>query len=177
MLARLRSAGVVFAIDWVPNRFQVPCFAAWIWSADLPVTFLGFGAHSAPEVALSRAVTEAAQSRLTAIAGTREDLPPIYEQIRHAGGDPPNPAAAAANPTDAAASRADAAAGWADIITGHRGGGSDLGHELTRLSTRVLTVTGFEPLRVDLSTDDDFAVVKVIVPGTGSDFDRFHSPG
>jgi ribosomal protein S12 methylthiotransferase accessory factor len=163
MLALLRSAGVVFAIDWVPNRFRVPCFAVWIWSEDLPVLFLGFGAHRAPEVALSRAVTEAAQSRLTAIAGTREDLPPVYEQIRRAAGARPIPAAAATS--------------WAEVTAGHHGGGSDLGHELTRLSTTVRAVTGFEPLLVDLSTDDDFAVVKVIVPGTGVDLDRIHSPG
>jgi hypothetical protein len=64
MLARLRSASIVFDIVHVRNRFGVPCFAARVWSEDLPITCLGFGAHLAPEVALSRAVTEAAQGRL-----------------------------------------------------------------------------------------------------------------
>jgi ribosomal protein S12 methylthiotransferase accessory factor len=35
---------------------------------------MGSGCHLWPEIALSRALTEAAQSRLTAISGAREDL-------------------------------------------------------------------------------------------------------
>ena len=33
-----------------------------------------------------------------------------------------------------------------------------------------------EGLAILLDAEDDFAVVKVIVPGTASDLDRFHSP-
>lgn len=36
--------------------------------------YQGFGAHLAPEVALARAITEAAQTRLTYIAGARDDF-------------------------------------------------------------------------------------------------------
>jgi ribosomal protein S12 methylthiotransferase accessory factor len=36
--------------------------------------YQGFGAHLAPEIALSRALTEAAQTRLTYIAGARDDF-------------------------------------------------------------------------------------------------------
>ncbi|MEF3052712.1 YcaO-like family protein, partial [Mycobacterium tuberculosis variant caprae] len=53
------------------------CFAAELTSATLEVTFGGFGLHHDPNVALSRAITEAAQSRITAISGAREDLPSL----------------------------------------------------------------------------------------------------
>lgn len=58
------------------------CFAAELTSATLEVTFGGFGLHHDPNVALSRAITEAAQSRITAISGAREDLPSaIYHRF------------------------------------------------------------------------------------------------
>ena len=40
--------------------------------------FLGVGCHLSPEVALARALTEAAQSRLTFIAGSRDDMFPEH---------------------------------------------------------------------------------------------------
>ncbi len=43
----------------------------------IEVPFTGSGLHHDPNVALSRAITEAAQSRLTAISGAREDLPSV----------------------------------------------------------------------------------------------------
>ncbi|HZC75604.1 MAG TPA: YcaO-like family protein [Gaiellaceae bacterium] len=43
----------------------------------------GYGCHPSRAVALSRALTEAAQGRLTAIAGSRDDLPPsTYRRLR-----------------------------------------------------------------------------------------------
>ncbi len=163
MFARLRSAQTIFDIEYLPNRFGVPCFAARIWSEELPVTCLGFGAHSAPEVALSRAVTEAAQSRLTAITGSREDLPPLYDLVAHGTDERPQAVAATA--------------GWAEVAARPEPQSTDVGAELARLSGTVADVLGVEPLLVDLSTDDEFAVVKVVVPGTRSDLDRFHTPG
>jgi ribosomal protein S12 methylthiotransferase accessory factor len=53
----------------------VGCYEAFVWSADLPVRFAGWGCHRDADVALCRALTEAAQSRLTMVAGTRDDLP------------------------------------------------------------------------------------------------------
>ena len=44
---------------------------------DLPVVWRGSGSHLSPEVAVSRALTEAAQSRLTFISGARDDLPEL----------------------------------------------------------------------------------------------------
>lgn len=58
------------------------CFAAELTSPMVEIPFSGSGLHHDPNVALSRAITEAAQSRLTAISGAREDLPSaIYERF------------------------------------------------------------------------------------------------
>ena len=163
LLDRLRAAGMVFDLVLVPSRFDVPCFAARVWSADLPVTCLGFGAHGAPDVALSRALTEAAQARLTTITGSREDLPSVYEQVRHGGDQPPTPVRDGLD--------------WSVAVAGFPHCDEDLAVELAGLSARVTRAAGAEPLLVDLSTDPDFAVVKVLVPGTGTDLDRLHDPG
>lgn len=57
-------------------------------------TFGGSGCHLSKEIALSRALTEAAQSRLTFIAGSRDDLfPDVYEPAQDTSG------AAASSPT------------------------------------------------------------------------------
>jgi ribosomal protein S12 methylthiotransferase accessory factor len=57
-------------------------------------TFGGSGCHLSKEIALSRALTEAAQSRLTFIAGSRDDLfPDVYEPA------PNTPSVAATSPT------------------------------------------------------------------------------
>jgi ribosomal protein S12 methylthiotransferase accessory factor len=46
--------------------------------------YYGSGCHLSTEIALSRALTEAAQSRLTFIAGSRDDLyPSCYEPAKH----------------------------------------------------------------------------------------------
>jgi ribosomal protein S12 methylthiotransferase accessory factor len=39
--------------------------------------YQGFGAHLVPEIAIARALTEAAQTRLTYIAGARDDFFPF----------------------------------------------------------------------------------------------------
>lgn len=79
----VRTAGASLSVTHIPSRFGVPCFAARIWSADFAITNIGFGAHLAADVAISRAITEAAQSRLTAIAGSRDDIGAIYAQVQH----------------------------------------------------------------------------------------------
>jgi YcaO-like protein with predicted kinase domain len=56
--------------------------------------FVGFGAHLDPEIAVCRAVCEAAQSRLTTISGARDDqLPATYSamQFFEPSGKPPSP--------------------------------------------------------------------------------------
>jgi YcaO-like protein with predicted kinase domain len=78
-LDRFQRAGVAAAVWEVPSDTGLPVFECLI--ADRSIDPLrrvcaagGAGCHTAREVALLRALTEAAQSRLTAIAGSRDDM-------------------------------------------------------------------------------------------------------
>ncbi|MFJ5220925.1 YcaO-like family protein [Streptomyces sp. NPDC088354] len=74
LVDRIAEASVLMTIEMIENRFDVPCFRCFLWSDDYPVLAVGAGAHSSAEIALTRALTEAAQSRLAAIAGVRDDM-------------------------------------------------------------------------------------------------------
>nr|BFF24912.1 hypothetical protein GCM10025732_28770 [Glycomyces mayteni] len=83
LIGRIRSAGGRLEIaDASLERWRpVRCFTCSLWMPDMGAMFGGAGAHTSPAIALSRAVTEAAQSRLTFIAGTRDDLDPrVYRR-------------------------------------------------------------------------------------------------
>ncbi|MEE1775558.1 YcaO-like family protein [Streptomyces sp. NPDC048210] len=75
VIDQLAAAGMMFELALVDGPYGLPVCVAYLWSEDYPVVFAGGGCHSTPAIALTRALTEAAQSRLTAIAGTRDDLP------------------------------------------------------------------------------------------------------
>jgi YcaO-like protein with predicted kinase domain len=77
MIGRLRRAGGRVRIFDVTCGIAVPAFFVEAVFPDLPRVWMGSGCHPAPEVALSRALTEAAQSRLTYIAGARDDIVPV----------------------------------------------------------------------------------------------------
>ncbi|POX42732.1 hypothetical protein C3486_03950 [Streptomyces sp. Ru73] len=147
------EAAVYLEIALVPNRWQVPCFVAYVWSEDFPVWSAGSGAHSSPDVALSRAITEAAQSRLTFITGTRDDLPALYHD------DPRNRPCA---PPDLVT--------YPDAVASYRTGFDDVTAELTWLTGRISRATGCGPLAVRLADRDELAVVRVVCPGL-----RFHA--
>ncbi|MEK8104212.1 YcaO-like family protein [Micromonospora sp. M12] len=70
----LLRAGCWVEVCDITNAVDVPCYAASIWSPDLPVTFGGFGCHVDPEIAVGRAMSEAAQSRLVMVSGARDDI-------------------------------------------------------------------------------------------------------
>ncbi|MGW4213431.1 YcaO-like family protein [Lentzea sp. NPDC004789] len=161
LIEKVRAAGARIDIGHLPSRFGVPCFAARIWSPDFPVMCLGWGAHPAPEIALSRAITEAAQSRLAGIVGTRDDLPSVYGTVRLGNEEPPPPSVVMP---------------WQELPDVPRRRFTGIEAELGWISAEVAEVTGGEPLLVDLSTIDDIAVVKVIVPGVSLNLARVH-PG
>jgi YcaO-like protein with predicted kinase domain len=88
LLAGLKERGIAVALWNVTTDIGVPCFVCRFREAlgnerSAFVAAGGAGCHLNREVALLRAVTEAAQSRLTIIAGSRDDL------VAHdyAGGD------------------------------------------------------------------------------------------
>jgi ribosomal protein S12 methylthiotransferase accessory factor len=73
------AAGVVCGIWETTSDIGVPCF--WVMIVDgepnpfhPPFAAAGMGCHPAREVALLRALTEAAQGRLTFISGARDDV-------------------------------------------------------------------------------------------------------
>jgi ribosomal protein S12 methylthiotransferase accessory factor len=160
LIEKVLAADVTVTITHVPSRFGVSCFSATVWSQDFPAPSGGWGAHLDPQVALSRAITEAAQSRLTGIAGSRDDLPPIYQRVRLSTADTSRPEGRIFR--------------WDDLTGEFPGPFGEVDSELAWVCERVRRVTGVEPLLVDLSTTDEFAVVRVLAPGTIVDMELMH---
>jgi YcaO-like protein with predicted kinase domain len=80
LLQQFRRAGISVKVFDMTSDVDIAVFRAVIFDAELraerplaPST--GTGCHPARGIALARALTEAAQSRLTIIAGSRDDLP------------------------------------------------------------------------------------------------------
>ncbi|HEU5271052.1 MAG TPA: YcaO-like family protein, partial [Jatrophihabitans sp.] len=74
LCAMLHRADVLFEVRLLPSPTGLPCFLAWVSSEDFPAEMYGFGCHLNAEIALTRAVTEAIQTRLCYISGARDDL-------------------------------------------------------------------------------------------------------
>lgn len=74
MIEAIAAAGgrlAIFDIGW---EADVPTFVVDCVFEDLPRVWRGSGTHPSADVALSRAISEAVQSRLTYISGAREDV-------------------------------------------------------------------------------------------------------
>ncbi|MEV7087563.1 YcaO-like family protein [Streptomyces sp. NPDC093085] len=154
LIGRLRAAGAWLELWDLPNRFGVPVMSCYLWREDQPALLVsGSGAHLDPHVALSRAITEAAQSRLTQITGSREDIhPAAYRHAVHRG---PRPATSPGT-------------GWGEVVAQHTNGFATDDGDAEYLAARVAAVTGHPPLVVDLTHGvhqrSEFAVVKVLAP-------------
>lgn len=80
---RVAQAGLTLHVRQVPNPFAVPFFSATIVDnhrLDPVYVNGGQGCHPDPDVAVTRAVTEALQSRLSFIHGGRDDLTDTYRR-------------------------------------------------------------------------------------------------
>lgn len=80
--------GIELAVRHVPNGFALPCIEAVLHepgSASINLA-AGFGLHIDREIALARALCEAAQSRLSHIHGGRDDITNFY--AKYAGANP-----------------------------------------------------------------------------------------
>lgn len=146
LLKTYAEAGV--EVDVVVVAAHPACFEARIRSEALPVTFTGAGCHLDPAIALCRALTEAAQSRLTAIAGARDDLPPVLYRHTTGGG---REDLGAAVPWDG------------------RSGSAGLEADIDLLARHIAARTGHEPIRVTLPSPTGIDVVKVVAPGLAFD--------
>jgi len=151
------NAEVITEIEALPNRFGLPCFRARMWSEDFPLVAVGSGAALSRVVAAERAVNEAAQTRLTQIAGVRDDI----DERRFVSA-----------PQSAVPQRRDIEYSlepeWVELP-----GGGSADFTLEWLVSHVVATTGQEPLLARLSSSADFSVVRVVLPT--AQFDLSHS--
>lgn len=149
LVERIRRAGFRLAIWDLTGALGLPVISAEIVGDDLPRVWFGSGSHPAPDVAVSRALTEAAQARLTYISGARDDLalalrPPspyvAFEDFRE-----PEPERAFGELPDVA--------------------GAEVTEDLELLVER-LAAAGYPPYSVDLTRPElGVPVVRVFAPG------------
>ena len=164
MLAKYHKAGIAVRLWDVTTEIGIPVFLCDIQdpSADEPCRlrrFHGAGCHPHRAIALARALTEAAQTRLTYITGIRDDLLPAeYEEPPTA--DIVEALLDALRRETAPRSFRDAPTFAADDLR------QDLQWELGRLLS-----TGFSrAVAVDLTRPDfDIPVVRVVIPGLEGD--------
>jgi len=81
LLDRFARAGIVVAVWDITSDIGLPTFWCQVMERDdgpglLPHPAEGHGCHLDKSVALVRALTEAAQARVTVISGTRDDMSP-----------------------------------------------------------------------------------------------------
>jgi YcaO-like protein with predicted kinase domain len=153
-----RAAGVDVAADLLPSPTGLPCFRARIISDTFPVVFVGMGCHPDRDVALCRALTEAAQSRVTSIAGTRDDI--TGEHFLRAEGA----WSGRTGRRDLARWATGAAPmSFSDVESWQH---DTLAEDLRLAARRVLSHTGRDPIVVDHTREDlDIPVARVICPG------------
>jgi ribosomal protein S12 methylthiotransferase accessory factor len=79
-----QKTGVDISVRFLPNAFDLPCFQAILHESDSATVNLagGYGLHVDPVIALSRAICEAAQSRLSHIHGGRDDITDFYKKYK-----------------------------------------------------------------------------------------------
>jgi ribosomal protein S12 methylthiotransferase accessory factor len=80
----LRSVGMKLYVRHLENIFQIPYFMAVVAESkteDPIYVSVGYGCHPSSRIALTRAVCEALQSRLSFIHGGRDDLSDRYERF------------------------------------------------------------------------------------------------
>lgn len=156
LMEQFKASGVSVVIYDISSPIRIPAFAACIASMDLPAVHAGYGCHANVGIALSRALTEAAQVRLTVIAGVRDDLPPEYDWPNELWSSAPGKALMSTRPV-----------GTGDFgrLTGHDWG--PWFEENVRQAARLVQCeTGVEPLMVDLTNYDlGLPVVFVVAPG------------
>lgn len=140
----LRREDVRVELEAVSGRWGIPCFRARIWCHAFPLFAVGTGCHWSPETAAIRALTEAAQTRVTHIAGARDDIDvDDYAPVVRFGVDLPEE---------------------------RRGSGGfesvqSVSYDLAQLVHHATEVVSFAPFSVQLSDDESaVSVVKVIVP-------------
>ncbi|WP_369384132.1 YcaO-like family protein [Streptomyces sp. cg36] len=160
LLDSLHQAGMEVEISTIDGAYGLPVCLAFLWSEDFPLWFAGSGCHTTASIALSRALSEAMQSRLTCIAGTRDDLPSQEEVFTAAPQPRPAPTP---GPRHA----------WNTVMHDAPPPQGGFAAQVTAVARRVEKTTGHQPLVADLSDPAaPIAAVKVVCPGTRSRITR-----
>jgi ribosomal protein S12 methylthiotransferase accessory factor len=153
VLERFARAGLRTHIADLTGPTGLPCFEVWLDHPEAPGLYGGTGCHPSRLTALLRALTEAAQSRATYIAGSRDDI--TRDAYRH----PRSPAGALPRLPLPSESRRRFGDSPSLPTTGAR-------QSLQEIVRRVRDVTGVSPLAVDLSRPEfGLPVVFVVAPG------------
>jgi YcaO-like protein with predicted kinase domain len=145
----LTAAGFRIWVYDATGDLGIPCYHALIWAPDMPLYAGGFGCHLDSGIAVGRALLEAAQSRLVAVSGARDDVDvEVYRSLDRARQPPPDDGRARVPVRPAVASPGDV-------------------REAVRIcAERIARRTGAEPFVVDLTHPDlGIPVSKVIAPG------------
>lgn len=145
------------------NDLAVPCYEAQIWSPRLPLVFSGAGCHLDPAVALCRALTEAAQSRLTTISGTRDDLAERFYSLQAVASlGKPAPLASAGGGGEGLQ--------WVGFDRWPSAAADSFAEDLALLTDRLAQRRATRIITVDLTRAGwPIAVVKALAPGLGID--------
>ncbi|RCG29889.1 hypothetical protein DQ384_17095 [Sphaerisporangium album] len=144
LCAMTARARVRLEVRSLPSPTELPCFLARVSCDDYPPGFVGYGCHLSSEIALTRAVTEAAQARLGYISGARDDLLPDFHKDAA-----PVPAAGPGEP-----------------IQTLRAHGS-LVDDLEDVVKRAAVAFAHAPVVIDLTREDiGVPVVRVVAPGS-----------
>ena len=159
LLAAYEAAGVSVAAWDLTTDVGLPVFSVTVVNRLVdPVRRLpaatGGGCHPDRTVALSRALTEAAQSRLTLIAGSRDDAPPAYyRRVRDA-----RAIATHRTSTEEPASRSFAAVAHVP--------GDSIDADVAHVLDRIRAAGASRAILVDLTRPDVLVpVVRMVVPG------------
>ena len=152
---RVRTAGLRLAIYRAPAVIALPVFIAELVepTADGPLRrrLVGSACRHSPEQALLRSVVEAAQARLTAISGVRDDILPS-EPEQHAGLGLGLPLSRQMRPR-----------AWDEVAARH----ADISRADPHMLAYLLAGAGYDEVAViDLTrTGGAVFVVKALVPG------------
>ncbi len=168
LAALLHRAGLQLYVRWRPNPYCIPWFVATIVDPAQSSTLCvngGYGCHPHRAIALVRAITEAAQSRLSLIHGGRDDLAWRTRELDRLT-EPERDAWARGHA--ARASRREGVVDY-DTIPDHSARARDI-PSATRLLVDALTRAGFRRILrvVYTAPGDDLQVVRVLVPGAES---------
>lgn len=141
-----------------------PCIDAGLRSSALGGLFGGCGLHDDLAVAISRALTEAAQSRLTVISGAREDIEgSVYSRF----GQPAEVPGGRSFP--AALTGSDSIPAALPAAVSSAASSASVRQRLIAAAAAVTEVTGFEPLATVLEFPQACVpVVRVLAPGLQS---------